>query len=289
MWIKFWPLVPAALGQIPPHSAGWVPRPMKTGKNVKYLLKPYIVRTWTLSLSRWSKRFIVGKQQHSTEQNIFEPACLQILAEISALDWKCGCQHNSRWIELYQTLLVAASNMWVLSACIPRQLVGLSSGQFIAMLWLHLPLELPKCPQGAIHCSCILVNSLPWTGAATCHCNVATRRRNCILHFCPASTSPTATSLTNPMWASSKLRQTTFWIRVLSHRRQPSSAQEKTSHSAECNSGIVSSCSSTSGGAFSPSRERGCGCVLCSIPQLVMPRASRNQLATVCVKLTEPQ
>ena len=32
-----------------------------------------------------------------------------------------------------------------------------------------------------------------------------------------------------------------------------------------------------------------CGCVLCSIPLLVMPRASRNQLATVCVKLTEPQ
>ena len=28
---------------------------------------------------------------------------------------------------------------------------------------------------------------------------------------------------------------------------------------------------------------------VCSIPQLVMPRASRNQLATVCVKLTEPQ
>ena len=47
--------------------------------------QPYIVRTWTLSLSRWSKRFIVGKQQHSTEQNIFEPACLQILVEISAL------------------------------------------------------------------------------------------------------------------------------------------------------------------------------------------------------------
>ena len=67
-------MVPAALGQIPPHSAVWVPRPMKTGKNVKYLLKPYIVRTWTLSLSRWSKRFIVDKQQHSTEQNIFEPA-----------------------------------------------------------------------------------------------------------------------------------------------------------------------------------------------------------------------
>ena len=28
---------------------------------------------------------------------------------------------------------------------------------------------------------------------------------------------------------------------------------------------------------------------VCSIPQLVVPRASRNQLATVCVKLTEPQ
>ena len=30
-----------------------------------------------------------------------------------------------------------------------------------------------------IHCSCILVNSLPRTS----HCNVATRLRNCILHF----------------------------------------------------------------------------------------------------------
>ena len=27
MWIKFWPLVPAALGHIPSHSAVWVPRP----------------------------------------------------------------------------------------------------------------------------------------------------------------------------------------------------------------------------------------------------------------------
>ena len=226
MWIKFWPLVPAALGQIPPHSAVWVPRPMKTGKNVKYLLKPYIVRTWTLSLSRWSKRFIVGKQQHSTEQNIFEPASPQILAEISAPA-----------VSTIPDGLSCINHFWSLPLsceyCMPRQLVGLPFGQFIAKLWLHLPLELPKCPQGAIHCSCILVNSLPWTGAATCHCNVATRRRNCILHFCPASTSPTATSLTNPMWASLRLKQTTFWIRVLLRRRQPSSAQEKTSQ-AQC-------------------------------------------------------
>ena len=172
--------------------------------------------------------------------------------------------------------------MWVLSARMPRQLVGLSSGQFIAMLWLHLPLELPKCPQGAIHCSCILVNSLPWTGAATCHCNVATRRRNCILHFCPASTSPTPTSLHELArnWSRPPFESTSWSTdvnrRPLRKRRRivPSATQESSRPVPQ---------------QVAPSRllvNVDLDVDVCSIPQLVMPRASRNQLATVCFKLT---
>ena len=177
-------------------------------------------------------------------------------------DWKCGCQHNSRSIELYQTLLVAASNMWVLSAL--HACLGNWSG-------------------------CLLVNSLPCCGF-TCrwncpsahmgqfiaavfwwiHCHGQERPRAIVtlphgggtascISAQPAPHQPQPAWLTQcepPRdWSRPPFESASCSTDV---NRRPLRKRRRR-HSAECNPGVVSSCSSTSGG-FSPSR--GCGCVL---------------------------
>ena len=186
--IKLRSRVPAALvSSLPSNLRSSVPGPdvfisqlLPTGhKMVKYLQEP----CKNLSTSRLSKNLLwtwmvdiwTTKSIQRSEIYLNLPGQISVELEISVRpDLMCGCGCNSAWIELLPC-----------EHCPPRACSGnwprLSSGQFIAMLRLHLPLELPIRPQfiaavfWLIHChgpAAAIVTLPHGCGTASCISNI---------------------------------------------------------------------------------------------------------------------
>ena len=131
------------------------------------IIKEYVVDGGHLDI--WTTKSI---QRSETYLNL--PGQISVELEISVRpDLMCGCGCNSAWIELLPC-----------EHCPPRACSGnwprLSSGQFIAMLRLHLPLELPIRPQfiaavfWLIHChgpAAAIVTLPHGCGTASCISN----------------------------------------------------------------------------------------------------------------------